>query len=280
MNDNDIASNEVLDALGISQAVRDEILTILGHLPTVDEISTLMAMWHNQGRSQGLLSWLKGQPHAMERHEYLENEMEPQSRDIKEPRVKDCLEIALKICTNNSVPNHETSNDGVLLFRNKGDAIYMVGDVSLFFGNSSYSRQVLHLVDNPLALDDEKEASDYLDIILESLRNNGSIFGHRRIGEGGLFRTMVRCSGNSGIGFDIITCREVRLDAFLFGEQGVRYVVTMDEPREDFFLQKLVEARVNCCFLGRTTKGRVIVDDMDFGPISRYSANRLVIVNR
>ena len=62
----------------------------------------------------------------------------------------------------------------------------------------------------------------------------------------------------------------MRLDAFLFGEQGVRFLTTLDEPHEDYFLQKLTEARVNCCFLGRVTKGRVLVDNMDFGPIGRY----------
>jgi hypothetical protein len=32
----------------------------------------------------------------------------------------------------------------------------------------------------------------------------------------------------------------------------------------------LEEARVNCCFLGHVTKGRVLVDDMDYGDIKVY----------
>jgi hypothetical protein len=30
------------------------------------------------------------------------------------------------------------------------------------------------------------------------------------------------------------------------------------------------EARLNCCFLGRTTKNRVMVDGFDFGLVSQY----------
>ena len=102
------------------------------------------------------------------------------------------------------------------------------------------------------------------------LASNNALFSHHRIGEGGLFGALLAVTANYGNGFEILTCREVRLDSFLFGERGVRYVVFLDEPREDFFLQKLGEARINCCFLGRVTKNRIVVDDMDFGKVSLY----------
>jgi hypothetical protein len=71
-------------------------------------------------------------------------------------------------------------------------------------------------------------------------------------------------------GFDILTCREIRLDSFLFGEDPGRFVVSLPESQDDFFLLKMDEARINCCFLGHVTKGRVLVDDMDFGDIKSY----------
>ena len=42
------------------------------------------------------------------------------------------------------------------------------------------------------------------------------------------------------------------------------------EAKDDEFLLKMDDARLNCCFLGRTTKNRVVVDGFDFGPVSRY----------
>lgn len=152
-----------------------------------------------------------------------------------------------------------------------GDAIYMVGDVSSFFTNSDYGRRYLHLVDNPVIMEGDEETAQYIDLILSSMKSNDALFGYSRVGKGGLFRTLMTLVAPKRMGFDILTCREVRLDAFLFGEQGVRYVAVLDEPREDFFLQKLVEARVNCCFLGRITKDRILIDGVDFGRSSAYS---------
>ncbi len=72
------------------------------------------------------------------------------------------------------------------------------------------------------------------------------------------------------IGFDILTCREVRLDAFLFGEKKGRHIVSLEESNDDTFLEKLDKAGIDCCFLGRTTKGRVVVDGMDFGDRNEF----------
>ncbi len=266
MDDNEIIEEGILEAMGISRPAYEEIQTIIGRLPSVDELSTLMAMWQTQSGGQGLLSWLKGQPHSTERHEYLENDTEPQSKEIREPRVRDCIDIARSL-----FDGHKVEPAGASAFQHRGDAIYMVGDVSELFVDSDYGRRFLHIVDNPISLADDDETAGYLQLILDSLQSNGTIFGHCRIGAGGLFGTLLSCAAPQRLGFDILTCREVRLDAFLFGERGVRFVTSLDEPHEDFFLQKLSEARVNCCFLGRTTKGRVLVDGMDFGSINRFA---------
>ena len=60
--------------------------------------------------------------------------------------------------------------------------------------------------------------------------------------------------------------REVRLDAFLFGEEKGRYLVALPESQDDAFLLKMDEARLNCC----TTKNRIVVDGFDFGSVSQY----------
>ena len=269
LESNEIVDEMLLDEMGISRPVYEEVMSIVGHLPTVDELSTLVEMWRSQTASRlsgmpQLLDWLKGQFHAVERHDYLEDDLEPESRQYREPEVRECIEIAHKLFENNKV-----SRSGERRAEN-GDAIYMVGDVSSFFTNSDYGRRYLHLVDNPMIMDDNEETAHYMELILGSMEANGALSGYRRVGDGGLFRTLMGIVAPQRMGFDILTCREVRLDAFLFGEKGVRFVTVIDEPREDFFLQKLVEARINCCFLGRITRDRVIVDGVDFGRSSAY----------
>lgn len=270
LDDSEIVDESLLEEMGISRPVYEELMSIVGHLPTIDEVGTLMAMWKSQGSRQSLLAWLKGQFHAVERHDYLENDLEPESRIYREPEVRECIEIARKLFEDNKV-SRSASDYGTMFKVDRDDAIYMVGDVSSLFTNSDYGRRYLHLVDNPVAMDSDGETAQYLELILESLSSNEAISGYRRIGQGGLFGSLMKVVAPGRLGFDILTCREVRLDAFLFGEQGVRYLALLDEPREDYFLQKLVEARVNCCFLGRVTRDRVVVDGVDFGRSSAYS---------
>jgi len=270
LSENEIVSEEVLEAMGISRPAYEEIQTLVGRLPSIDELSTLLAMWRSQGNGQSLLTWLKGQPHSTERHDYIESEHEPQSREVREPRVRECIEIARSLFGHNETENRAvTERDEHEDTVHRGDAIYMVGDVSEFFVDSEYGRRFLHLVPAPVEMDDD-ETMEYISMILQSLEDNGTIFRHVPIGTGGLFGTLLQCIGSAGRGFDILSCREVRLDAFLFGERGGRYLAILNEPNEDFFLQKLTEARLNCCFLGRVTKNRVLVDDMDFGKVDIY----------
>lgn len=270
LDDSEIVDESLLEEMGISRPVYEELMSIVGHLPTIDEVGTLMAMWKSQGSRQSLLAWLKGQFHAVERHDYLENDLEPESRIYREPEVRECIEIARKLFEDNKV-SRSASDYGTMFKVDRDDAIYMVGDVSSLFTNSDYGRRYLHLVDNPVAMDSDGETAQYLELILESLSSNEAISGYCRIGQGGLFGSLMKVVAPGRLGFDILTCREVRLDAFLFGEQGVRYLALLDESREDYFLQKLVEARVNCCFLGRVTRDRVVVDGVDFGRSSAYS---------
>lgn len=271
LDNSEILDESLLEEMGISRPVYEEVMAVVGHLPTIDELSTLLAMWKTQGSRQSLLTWLKGQFHNAVQREYLDNDLEPESRLYQEPEVKECIAITRKLFDDNKVSREFFKTSGSNANIKKDDAIYMVGDVSSLFTNSEYGRRYLHLVDNPIVMEGDEETAQYIELILGSMEGNGAIEGFWRIGEGGLFRTLMTIVAPQRKGFDILTCREVRLDAFLFGEQGVRFLALLDEPREDFFLQKLVEARINCCFLGRVTNDRVIVDDVDFGRSAAFS---------
>ena len=144
----------------------------------------------------------------------------------------------------------------------------MVGAVSTEFADSEYARRCLHLVDEPMAAGGHDEDCQYIEMILSALSDTGIIHPSSAISHGGLFCSLLAFT--CPLGFDILTPREVRLDAFLSGEEAGRYLVAVDEQHDDQFLLKMDEARLNCCFLGRTTKNRILVDGYDFGPVSRY----------
>ena len=250
------------EALGVSAEAYAEVVAILGHLPTEDELSTLLAMWDSNGRQQSLYGWLKGQRHAVELNNYLYSGSSDHL-SIQEPRIKECLDVARSLCRASVVaPCGNVLSTGRLL--------YMVGNVSTEFADSEYARRCLHIVsggnsDTPLAIDES-----YVSMIADALDAAGLVLCQAPVATGGLFCSLLGLT--APLGFDILCPREVRLDAFLFGEEAGRRLVAVDEQQDDLFLSKLVEARLNCCFLGRTTKNRIVVDGFDFGLVDDFVA--------
>lgn len=262
----DILSPEIVEAMGISQPAFEEVQSIVGRMPTVQELSTLLAMWEANGKQQSLYGWLKGQHHLVERHEYVYAGEDETHKGVREPRVKDCLVLAKEVL--NGVREKGGSNAVEAPFA-KGEILYMVGNVSTQFLNSEYARKCLHLVAEPMKMTTVDEDVEYLELILGSMKDAGVISTMRMVGDGGIFVSMVSGCAEK-IGFDMLTCREIRLDSFLFGEEPGRFVVSLPEQQDDYFLLKMDEARVNCCFLGHVTKGRILVDDMDYGDVKSW----------
>lgn len=265
MNEEQTIDFEQVEAMGISRQAYDEVLDIIGRQPTIDELSTLLAMWQSNGCQQSLYGWLRGQHHLVERNDYL-YEGSADHKSIREPRVKECVQLAGELMSGQwpVASVHWSLTTGMLL--------YMVGNVSGEFAGSEYAQRCLHLVDEPMATGGHEEDCEYIEMILEALREGEMVLGSTPVGRGGLFCSLLRFT--APLGYDILVPREVRLDAFLFGEEAGRYLVALEEKQDDAFLLKMDDARLNCCFLGRTTKNRVVVDGYDFGPTESFSGEK------
>ncbi len=248
------------ETLGISREAYDEVLDIVGRVPTIEELSTLLAMWESNGRQQSLYGWLRGQHHVVVRDEYVYSG-NADNKAIREPKVKECMDVARNLFGGFHSPILNSQFQTGLL-------LYMVGNVSSEFASGEYARRCLHLVDDPMATEGHDEDCQYIEMIIDALKGCDIVKADERVAGGGLFCSLLRWT--APLGFDILAPREVRLDAFLFGEEAGRYMVAVEEQHDDAFLLKMDEARLNCCFLGRTTKNRVMVDGFDFGPVSDY----------
>jgi phosphoribosylformylglycinamidine synthase len=69
----------------------------------------------------------------------------------------------------------------------------------------------------------------------------------------------------SGLGFDVVTDDDIRLDAFLFGEGQGRAVVSCTEDAQDGLLDLLERHSVPSVLLGHVTKGKLQIDGHPFG---------------
>ncbi|MBQ9417698.1 MAG: hypothetical protein IJU19_03875 [Bacteroidales bacterium] len=249
-------------SMGISHEAYDEIVGIVGRIPTMSELATLLAMWESNGRQQSLYGWLKGQHHQVVRNDYLYSGADSY-RTIQEPRIKECLSIAHELCKANPIhPRPHALSTGTLL--------YMIGNVNTDFTDSEYARRCLHIFTDSETSSIDSTDESYITLITNALHTAGIVLCPTPVANGGIFCSLLKLT--APLGFDILCPREVRLDAFLFGEEYGRQLVAIAETNEDSFLLKLAEARLNCCFLGRTTKGRIVVDGYDFGSATEYLA--------
>ena len=98
----------------------------------------------------------------------------------------------------------------------------------------------------------------------------GVIESAHDVADGGLFMTLLESSFTNNLGFEIVSCSEVREDAFLFGEVPSRVVVSVAETVEDDFLDTLNGSNTHYMLLGHVTKGKIIIDDTNFGMVSDY----------
>ena len=152
-------------------------------------------------------------------------------------------------------------------FKKKGDLIFLIGDYVNDISSSEYLATYLGIKESPAPyfnLDNEYE----MQFAVQGLIKNKLISAAHDVSDGGLYVTLVEMSIPRDLGFDIVTDAEIREDAFLFGEGQGRVVVTVNEETEDQFIEFMLENKVNITLLGHVTKGKMQIDEEQFGYIS------------
>ncbi|MFA7274538.1 MAG: phosphoribosylformylglycinamidine synthase subunit PurL [Crocinitomicaceae bacterium] len=149
-------------------------------------------------------------------------------------------------------------------FKQKGDLIFILGDSHNDISSSEYLVSYHGVKESPAPffdLDKEFELQEKV----KGLIANEIVNAVHDCADGGLFITLYEMSAPRNLGFDIVTDAEIREDAFLFGESQSRVVVTVEEDKEEDFIEFMIESGVNFTLLGHVTKGKMTVDDYHFG---------------
>lgn len=149
-------------------------------------------------------------------------------------------------------------------FKYKGDLIYLLGQPQEDINSSEYLYNIHGIKNSPVPHFDLNEEF-MLQQCMKGLIKNNYISAAHDVSDGGLFTTLVEMGLPNSLGFDIVTDSEIRRDAFLFGESQSRIVVTVVEDYEDEFLDFVSENKVPVMLLGHVTKGRITVDELNFG---------------
>jgi phosphoribosylformylglycinamidine synthase II len=154
-------------------------------------------------------------------------------------------------------------------FKYKGDLIYLLGVPREDINSSEYLYSYHEIKNSPAPFFDLEEEFQ-LQEVLKGLIKNNYISSAHDVSDGGLFVTLCEMGLPNDLGFDIVTDSEIRKDAFLFGESQSRVAVTVVEDYEDEFLDFVTDNNVQVMLLGHVTKGRVTIDEENFGFISDY----------
>lgn len=149
-------------------------------------------------------------------------------------------------------------------FKSKGDLIFIIGESHDDISSSEYlvSYHGVHASPAPY-FDLDKEWA--LQETMKGLIDKELVNAAHDCADGGLFIAMMEMAMPNDLGFDIVTDAEIREDAFLFGEAQSRIVVGVNEDQEDDFIDFMFNQKVPYTLLGHVTKGKVCVDDEQFG---------------
>jgi phosphoribosylformylglycinamidine synthase len=154
-------------------------------------------------------------------------------------------------------------------FQNKGELIYLIGEVTNDIAQSQYLVSHHGITASPAPYFDlDKEYA--MQQKVRDLIQAGALRSAHDVSEGGLFITLLEKSMPMNLGFDIETDLDIRQDAFLFGEGQGRVVVSLDMDQEESFLKIMKGSDVPFLLLGHVTKGKLDVDGESFGFVSEY----------
>lgn len=149
-------------------------------------------------------------------------------------------------------------------FKQKGDLIFLIGESKNDIASSEYLYNLRGIKNSPAPYFDlEKEFE--LQESVKGLIANKLVNAAHDCSDGGLWVTLAEMSMPRGLGFDIESDSEIRLDAFLFGEAQSRVVVTVTEEQEAEFIEFMTMQNTPFTLLGHVTKGKMVVDGEHYG---------------
>lgn len=152
-------------------------------------------------------------------------------------------------------------------FKQKGDLIFLIGESHNDINSSEYLYNLRGVKLSPAPhFDLEKEFE--MQHVVKALIKGKFINAAHDVSDGGLWVTLSEMGMPQGLGFDVESDSELRLDAFLFGESQGRVVVTVTEDDQEEFIEFMATQEVPFTLLGHVTKGKMVVDGEHFGFIN------------
>jgi phosphoribosylformylglycinamidine synthase len=153
-----------------------------------------------------------------------------------------------------------------LNFKNEGDAIYLLGTSRNDINSSEYLVRY-HKVKQSPAPYFNLEEEYHLQRELQKVIQEQLVVSAHDVSDGGLFVTIAESAFPNNLGFSIKTNKEIRKDAYLFGESQSRVVVSVIPSEQKAFEQFLQQNNLPFENIGTVTKENFVVDGEDLAAL-------------
>lgn len=167
----------------------------------------------------------------------------------------------------------ESADDKMTMdFKQEDDEIYLVGTQRNDISSSEYLHKICGVEYSPAPHFDLEEEFEVQREVKKMIRKKLISSAHD-VSEGGLFTTLLECSLNRGLGFEVQanpTSTDIRDDAWWFGESQGRIVVTVTKEKRNDFIMLLEKLEMTVTYLGTVNNGNISINGKDWGPVSEW----------
>ena len=158
-----------------------------------------------------------------------------------------------------------------LAFQEENNPIYLIGKSREDISSSEYLYAYHHHKNSPAPHFDLEEEYTLQKLVMEIIKE-GLIQSAHDWADGGLFIGLMESSLTNEIGFTISSRKDMRKDAFLFGESQSRVIVSVTEENEAALLSIMDKHGQAYEKLGKTGGNEMVVDGESFGEIHQAKA--------
>ena len=164
---------------------------------------------------------------------------------------------------------HDKSNQMTMDFKKEGDCIYLIGECKNDIGSSEYVYSY-HKISNTPAPSFDLDEEFSVQQTVKKLIEEKILDSAHDCSDGGLFVALTESAFKNNLGFDISTDRNVRKDAYLFGENQSRVIVSVKKENEVALVKTLKELNAKFSKLGFVKGKEIRIDGEVYGSVSEY----------
>jgi len=160
-------------------------------------------------------------------------------------------------------------NRMTLDFKQEGDAIYLIGASRNDIASSEYVYSWHKQRNTPAPyfnLDEEYNMHQAVKAVIKA----GLVQSAHDCSDGGLFIALLESAMPRNLGVEISSSKDVRKDAFLFGEAQGRVLVSVRKEDEAKFRDLLMDQKMSFERLGEVKGFALMIDGEEFGSVSEY----------